>query len=56
MTNLVLDDFMKKIKTIMTGTRSAGTAISRCVVMAISNGVVRSNRLTLLKKNEALWS
>ena len=27
----------------MTGTRAAGTAISRRIVMAISNGVVTSN-------------
>ena len=31
--NLVSDDFMKKIKTIMIGTRAAGTAISRSIVM-----------------------
>ena len=34
---------MKKIKTIMTGTRAAGTVISRRIVMAIGNGVVTSN-------------
>ena len=49
--NLVSDDFMKKIKTIMIGTRAAGTAISRRIVMAIDNGVVRSNSPTLLKEN-----
>ena len=37
--NLISDDFMKKIKTIMIRTRAAGTAISYCIVMAISNGV-----------------
>ena len=49
--NLVSDDFMKKIKTIMIGTRAAGTAISRLIVMAIGNGVMRSNSPTLLKEN-----
>ena len=49
--NLVSDDFMKKIKTIMIGTRAAGTAISRRIVMAIGNGVVMSNSPTLLKEN-----
>ena len=42
---------MKKIKTIVIGTRAAGTAISRRIVMAIGNGVVRSNSPTLLKEN-----
>ena len=49
--NLVSDDFMKKIKTIMTGTQTAGTAISCRIVMAIGNGVVRSNSPILLKEN-----
>ena len=49
--NLVSDDLMKKIKTITTGTWAAGTAISHRTVMAISNGVVRENSPTLLKKN-----
>ena len=35
----------------MIGTRAAGTAISRRIVMAIGNGVVRSNSPTLLKEN-----
>ena len=52
--NLVSDDFMKKIKTIMTGTWADGTALSRRIVMAIDNGVVRSNSPTLLQKNEGL--
>ena len=38
---LVSHDFMKKIKTIMIGTRAVGTAMSRRIVMAIGNGVVR---------------
>ena len=49
--NLVSDDFMKKIKIIMVGTRAAGTAISCHILMAIDNGVVRSNSPTLLKGN-----
>ena len=48
--NLVSNDFMKKIKIIMIGTRTAGTAISHSIVMAIGNGVVRSNSSTLLKE------
>ena len=40
---LVSNDFMKKIKTILIGTRAAGTAISHRIVMAIGNGIVRSN-------------
>ena len=35
----------------MSGTRAAGTAISRRIVMVIGNGVVRSNSPTLLKEN-----
>ena len=41
---------MKKIKTIVIGTRTAGTVRSRHIVMAIDIGVVRSNR-KLLKEN-----
>ena len=48
---LVSHDFMKKIKTIMIGTWAVGTAISRRIVMAISNGEVRSNSPALLKEN-----
>ena len=44
---------MKKIKTIIIGTWAAGTAISRRIVMAIGNGVMRSNSPTLLKENGA---
>ena len=49
--NLISDDLMKKIKTIMIRTRAAETVISRRIVMAISNGVVRSNSPTFLKEN-----
>ena len=35
----------------MIGTPAPGTAISRRIVMAIYNGVVRSNSPTLLKEN-----
>ena len=42
---------MKKIKTILTGTQADGTAISRGILMAIGNGVVRWNSPTLLKEN-----
>ena len=43
---------MTKVKTIMIGTRVAGTAISRRIVMAIENGVVKSNIPILFKENE----
>ena len=49
--NLVSDDFIKKIKTIMIVTPAAATAISRRIVMAIGNGVVGSNSVTLSKEN-----
>ena len=39
--NLLSDDLLAKVKTIVIGTRAAGTAISRCIVMAIRNGVVK---------------
>ena len=42
--------FLKR-KGDQTGTRAAGTAISRRIVIAIGNGVVRSNSPTLLKEN-----
>ena len=48
--NLASDDFMKKIKIIMIGTRTAGIAISHRILMAIGNRVVRSNSPTLLKE------
>ena len=53
--NLVSDDFMKKIKTLMIGTQATGTAISRRIVMAISNGIVRSNSPTLFKGKWGLF-
>ena len=42
---------MPKVKTIMIETRAAGTAISRRIVTAIGNGVVKSNNPILLKEN-----
>ena len=35
----------------MIGTHAAGTAISRCIVMAIGNGVLKSNNPKVLKEN-----
>ena len=49
--NLLSDDLMAKVKTIMIGTCAAGTAISRRIVMANENGVVKSNNPILLKEN-----
>ena len=42
---------MAKVKTIMFGTSTAGTDISHLFVMAIGNGVVKSNNSILLKEN-----
>ena len=39
--NLLSGDMMAKVKTIMIGTRAAGTAISRRIVIVIENGVAR---------------
>ena len=47
--NLLSDDLMAKVKTIIIETR--GTAISRRMVMAIGNGAVKSNNPILLKEN-----
>ena len=52
--NLVPDDFMKKVKTIMIRIRAARTVISCRIVMAIGDGIVRSNSPTLLKEMGAL--
>ena len=48
--NLLSDDLMAKVKTIMIGTHTAGTAISRRIVISIGNGVVKSNNPILLKE------
>ena len=42
---------MAKVKTIMIGTRAAGTAISRRIAIAIGNGMVKSSNPILLRKN-----
>ena len=39
---------------VMIGTRAAGTAISRYIVMAIGNRVVKSDNPILLKENRGL--
>ena len=41
---------MGEVKTIMIGTRATGTAISRHIVMAIGNEVLKSNNPALLKQ------
>ena len=41
---------MGEVKTIMIGTRATGTAISRHIVMAIRNEVLKSNNPKLLKQ------
>ena len=46
-----LDDLTAKVNTIMVGARPAGTTRSRCTVMIIGNGVVKSNNPILLIKN-----
>ena len=50
--NLLSDDLMANVKTIMIGTRAAGTAISRRIVMVIANRAVKSNNPVLWKENE----
>ena len=49
--NLLSDDLMAKVKTIMIRERTAGTAISRRIVIGIGNGVVKSNNPIWLKEN-----
>ena len=49
--NLLSDDLVAKVKTIMIGTSTAGTAISRLIVIGIGNVVVKSNNPILLKEN-----
>ena len=49
--NQLSDDLMEKVKTIMIGTRTAGTAVSSRIVMVIGNGVVKSNNPILLEEN-----
>lgn len=41
--NLLADDLLGKVKVLMIGTRAAGTAISRRLVVAIGKGVVKAN-------------
>ena len=48
--NLVSDDFMKKIKAIMIGTRATGTAISSRIVTAIGrSSLVRMSESSVSK-------
>ena len=49
--NLRSDDLIAKVKTIMIGTCTARIAISRCIVMAVGNGAVKSNNPILFKEN-----
>ena len=49
--NLLSDNLMAKVKTNVIGTRTVGTAISRCIVIGIGNGAVKSNNPILLKEN-----
>ena len=42
---------MAKVKTIMIKVCAAGTAVSRRIVMAVGNGVVKLNNTILLKEN-----
>ena len=48
--NLHSDDLIAKVKTIMIGTCNARIAISHCIVMAVGNGVVKSNNPVLFKE------
>ena len=50
LSDLLSYELVAKVKTIMTGTRAAGIAISRRIVMTIGNEVVKSNNPILLKE------
>ena len=48
--NLVDDEMLKKIKDIIVGSRLAGTAISRKMVIAIATGVIKANDPKILRE------
>ena len=48
--NLVDDEMLKKIKDIIVGSRLAGTAISRKMVIAIATGVIKANDSNILRE------
>jgi len=49
--NFLSEDLLKKVKVLMIGTRSAGTAISRRLVVAIGKGIVKANNPKSLREN-----
>ena len=49
--NLLSDDLMVKVKTIMNGKCAVGAAIYRRIVITIGNRVVKPNNPILLKEN-----
>lgn len=49
--NLLNDNFLKKVNDVVVGTRAVGAVISSCLVIAIGNGVVKSNNPTMLMEN-----
>ena len=48
--NLVDDEMLKEIKDIIIGSRLAGTAISRKMVIAIATGVIKANVPNILRE------
>ena len=48
--NLVDDEMLKKIKDIIVGSRLAGTAISRKMVIVIATGIIKANDLNILRE------
>ena len=48
--NLVDDETLKKIKDIIAGSRLAGTAISRRMVIVIATGVIKANDSNILRE------
>ena len=48
--NLLSDELLGKVKDIIVGTRATGGVISRRMVIAIGNGVVKANDAGRLKK------
>ena len=45
------EDLLKKVKVLMIGNRSAGTDISRRLVVAIGKGIVKANNLKRFREN-----
>ena len=49
--NLVRDDFLQKIKEVVTGVRLLGAVISRKMVISIGDGFLKANDLNTLSES-----